>query len=170
MTIKVLYVDDERDLLDLGQMYLEESSDFSVTKADSAKAAFELLKNEKYDAIISDYQMPGMDGIQLLIEVREKLGQIPFILFTGRGREEVVIQAINSGADFYLQKGGEPESQFAELSNKIRYAVSRNQAMDALRKSELQYRLTLAATNDGIWDWNIPTGNSTSFQALQGMI
>jgi DNA-binding NarL/FixJ family response regulator len=48
---------------------------------------------------------------------------VPFIIFTGKGREEVVIEALNSGADFYIQKGGDPKAQFAELAHKIRQAV-----------------------------------------------
>ena len=58
--------------------------------------------------------MPGMDGIALLALVRRQHGRLPFILFTGKGREQVVIRAINEGADFYLQKGGDPGAQFAE--------------------------------------------------------
>ncbi|MCX6697798.1 MAG: PAS domain S-box protein [Methanoregula sp.] len=72
--------------------------------------------------------------------MRTKFGQIPFILFTGKGREEVVIQAINSGADFYLQKGGESGAQFAELSHKIKSAASRKLADGALKRSEENYR------------------------------
>ena len=59
-----------------------------------------------YDAIISDYQIPDMDGIEFLKKVRSSGNSIPFIIFTGKGREEVVIEALNAGADFYLQKGG----------------------------------------------------------------
>ncbi|MEI7434512.1 MAG: PAS domain S-box protein [Methanomicrobiales archaeon] len=120
---QVLYVDDEMDLLDLGKLFIEQSGDFSVTTMASAPAALTLLQKEKFDVIISDYQMPDMDGIQFLIEVRKNFGNLPFILFTGRGREEVVIQAINNGADFYLQKGGDPEPQFVELTHKIKKAV-----------------------------------------------
>ncbi|MDO9324516.1 MAG: PAS domain S-box protein [Methanoregula sp.] len=123
--IRLLYVDDESDLLDLGKLYLEKNGNFSVTTVGSATAALALLKREPFDAIVSDYQMPGMDGILFLVEVRAQFAQIPFILFTGRGREEVVIQAINSGADFYIRKGGDPDAQFAELAHKIRLAVSR---------------------------------------------
>jgi PAS domain S-box-containing protein len=67
--------------------------------------------------------MPEMDGIELLKVVRSRMGKIPFILFTGRGREEVVIEALNNGADFYLQKGGNPSAQFAELTHKVKIAV-----------------------------------------------
>jgi PAS domain S-box-containing protein len=138
--IRVLYVDDEPNLLDIGKQFLENSGEFTVTTAVSAPEGIRLLGQERFDAIISDYQMPGMDGIQLLIEVRKRFGPIPLILFTGRGREEVVIQAINSGADFYIQKGGEPKAQFAELTHKIKSAVFRKRAEDALRESEENYR------------------------------
>ncbi len=79
--------------------------------------------------------MPEMDGIAFLKEVRSRYDTIPFILFTGRGREEIVIQALNDGADFYLQKGGHPIAQFVELSHKIVQAVSRKKAEKELRAS-----------------------------------
>jgi PAS domain S-box-containing protein len=138
--IRVLYLDDEPGLLEIGKIFLEDSGDLKVTTTMKGSDALQLLEKEQFDAIISDYQMPGMDGIQFLAEVRNRFGRIPFILFTGRGREEVVIQAINRGADFYLQKGGEPTAQFAELSHKIRQATSRKKAEDSLRNSEEQYR------------------------------
>jgi PAS domain S-box-containing protein len=80
--------------------------------------------------------MPGMDGIALLKKVRAINKTIPFILFTGRGREEVAIEALNEGADFYLQKGGAARVQYAELAHKIRMAVERRSAEAALKKSE----------------------------------
>ena len=58
---------------------------------------------------------------------------MPFILFTGRGREDVAIAAQNNGADFYVQKGGEPVSQFAELMNAILYCVHRKSAEELVQ-------------------------------------
>jgi PAS domain S-box-containing protein len=138
--IQVLYVDDESGLLDIGKIHLERTGNFRVDTAESGPAALEMIQLKSYDAIISDYQMPEMDGIAFLKEIRSTFGDIPFILFTGRGREEVVIEALNSGADFYLQKGGDLQSQFVELAHKIRQAVHRRKAEDALRNNEERLR------------------------------
>jgi len=121
--IHVLYVDDEPTLLDLCRTFLERSGDFTVTTATSAPEAIGVLEKERFDAIISDYQMPGMDGIEFLKHLKAEGNTTPFIIFTGKGREEVVIEALNAGADFYLQKGGEAKAQFAELAHKILMAV-----------------------------------------------
>jgi PAS domain S-box-containing protein len=126
----VLYVDDEQVLLDLAKVFLERSPDFCVKTQISAHAALNSPLITSCDVIVSDYQMPEMDGIEFLKAIRKRFGALPFILFTGRGREEVVIEAINNGVDFYLQKGGDPKSQFAELSHKIRMAVERKRAVD----------------------------------------
>ena len=134
--IRILYVDDEPGLLEIGKMFLERSGDFAVTTTESANAALKLLCEEQFDAIISDYQMPEVDGIAFLKMLRSAGNTIPFIIFTGRGREEVVIDAINNGVDFYLQKGGDPKAQFAELAHKIRQALARRQAEISLVESE----------------------------------
>ncbi len=134
--ISVLYVDDEPDLLEIGKLFLEQSGQFNVDVISSAPAALELMNTKNYYAIISDYQMPGMDGIEFLKTVRTSGNTIPFILFTGRGREDIVIRALNEGADYYLQKGGEPVSQFAELAHKIRLAVQRRSSEASVRALE----------------------------------
>jgi PAS domain S-box-containing protein len=133
---RILYVDDEPGLLEIGKLFLDSTGEFdvwTVTSAGEALASPDILS---FDAIISDYQMPGMDGLAFLKKIRERTKDVPFILFTGRGREEVVIEAINSGADFYLQKGGQPAAQFVELAHKIRIAIERRRAIDAVKDSE----------------------------------
>jgi len=132
----ILYVDDDPGLLDVGRLFLEQGGQFSVETVTSATQAFKLLHTDHYDAIISDYQMPEMDGIEFLKRVRASGNTVPFIIFTGRGREEIVIQALNEGADFYLQKGGEPLSQFAELKHKVRQAVQQRMAEASIRDHE----------------------------------
>jgi len=134
--IRVLYVDDEPGLLKIGKLYIERGGSFVVDTLTSAREALARLNTEMYDVIISDYQMPEIDGISFLKQLKALGNTTPFIIFTGKGREEVVIEAINEGADFYLQKGGEPKAQFAELSNKICYAVTRRRAEEALRQRE----------------------------------
>jgi len=136
----VLYVDDEPTLLDLGKTFLERGGVIDVEITSSSIDALVLLKKRDYDGIISDYQMPEMDGIALLKKVRSRHPDLPFILFTGRGREEIVIQAFDAGADYYVQKGGETRSQFRELSHKILLAVERRRAERALKESEERYR------------------------------
>jgi len=134
--ICLLYVDDEPPLLLLTKKFLEKTGQFSVDTTGSAPAALGMMEGTPYDAIVSDYEMPGMNGIELLREVRKRFGALPFILFTGRGREEVVIQAMNEGADFYLQKGGDPLVQFAELGHKVRQAVKSYRADQDLKERE----------------------------------
>ncbi len=131
--ISLLYVDDEPELLDLCKIFLEKEGEFSVVTVTSAKEGLQILSEGMIDAVVSDYQMPFTDGIEFLKQVRMKFDDIPFILFTGKGREEVAVQAINNGADFYLQKGGDPRAQFSELSHKVRQAFRRKKAEEELR-------------------------------------
>ena len=131
--ISVLYVDDESTLLDLTKIFLERSGGFTVDTTTSAKEAIGNLRERQYDAIVSDFEMPAMNGIEFLKEIRTSGNTIPFIIFTGKGREEVVIQALNEGADFYLQKGVETKSQFAELAHKIRQSVQQRRAETSIR-------------------------------------
>jgi len=131
--ISILYVDDEPLLLNVGKLFLEKTAGFSVTTASSVKEASNLLSEKSFDAIVSDYQMREIDGIEFLKRLRNSGDKTPFIIFTGRGREDLVIEALNEGADFYLQKGGDPKSQFAELTHKINRAVQARRAEEALK-------------------------------------
>ena len=154
----LLYVDDEPDLLNLCRLFLEKGGDFSVTTVSSAEEGLQKLSAGAFDAVISDYQMPDMDGIEFLKQVRSVHGDIPFILFTGRGREEVVIEAINNGADFYLQKGGAPGAQFAEMRHKLLIALERRQVADALRSENEKNRGLMDYASDAIFIIDCSTG------------
>jgi PAS domain S-box-containing protein len=138
--ISVLYVDDETPFLELTKLYLEKTAGLTVDTADSAETALEKMEKTIYDVIVSDYQMQGMDGIEFLKTIRASGNFTPFIIFTGKGREEVVIQAFESGADFYLQKGGDPKPQFTELERKITRAVELHRAETNRKESEQRLR------------------------------
>ena len=69
--------------------------------------------------------MPFMDGITFLRTIRDKRINIPFILFTGVGKEEIMHRAIENGATFFIQKTGNPKAQYSELSKRIWQIVSR---------------------------------------------
>jgi PAS domain S-box-containing protein len=154
---RVLYVDDEPGLLGFAKLYLEREGSFRVDTLTSAKEALQTVNKERYDAIVSDYQMPDIDGIRFLKQLKESGNTTPFIIFTGRGREEVVVEALNEGADFYLQKGGDPKSQFAELMHKIRSAANRKKTENALRESEIFLKGTQQIARLGGWKANFHT-------------
>lgn len=147
----VLCVDDDPGLLEITKRFLELSGSFEITTMADAGAALAALKVHSYDAIVSDYQMPAMDGIEFLKNVRKDHDGIPFILFTGRGREDIVVEALNNGADSYIQKGGNPKAQFTELKHKILSHVARRQAQTALRESEKKYRQVVDNAHEGIF-------------------
>jgi len=131
--ISILYIDDEPALVEIGKLFLERGGNIAVTTATSAEEGLSLLAGGAIDGVVSDLQMPGMDGIELLREVRRRYGPLPFIIFTGKGREEAVIEALNAGVDYYLQKGGAPKPQFAELENSIIQAVEKRRIAQQLR-------------------------------------
>ncbi|HEX3002173.1 MAG TPA: response regulator [Methanoregula sp.] len=123
---------------------------FSTETAGSADEAMAKIREKAYDIVVSDYQMPGKDGIDLLREIRKDFPALPFILFTGRSREEVVIQALNNGADFYVQKGGDQKAQFVELAHKIQRAVERRRTASAIEERNEVLGAILAASPFGI--------------------
>ncbi len=139
--MNVLFVDDDHGFLDQAKYVLETKwSDMEIKTADSARKALNILDNEKVDAIVSDYLMPEMDGIELLQEVRENHGDIPFILFTGKGREEVAMKALNMGANRYIRKGGDPTTQYEMLAQAIEQEIKHRKERERQEEKIRNYK------------------------------
>jgi len=123
----ILHVDDNAQIGNLVQTFLERiNDDFDVTTETSAVAALNRLEQESVDCIISDYQMPNMDGLELLEVVNERYPDIPFILFTGQGNEEIASEAIAAGVTDYMQKDTGTD-QYEVLANRVENAVEQHQ-------------------------------------------
>ena len=125
--IHVLHVDDEPSLTEIVSEFLEDIHDKMVVATEtSARDALDRLfsSDEEFDCIVSDYEMPGMNGQEFLEAVREKRPNLPFILFTGKGSEEIASQAISAGVTDYLRKGTGTD-QYQLLANQIENAVNR---------------------------------------------
>jgi PAS domain S-box-containing protein len=112
---------------------LEIEGRFQVDTALSVEEAMEKMKKERHDAVVSDYVMLGKDGFDFLKELRDAGNSIPFIIFTGKGREEIAIKALNLGADGYFSKIGNSETVYGELAHGIRQIVNSKKTEEMLR-------------------------------------
>jgi PAS domain S-box-containing protein len=148
--IKVLAIDDEPSQQGLTKIFLEGMKDISVEVAGSGKEGLAMIDAGEFDVIVSDYLMPSMDGLQLLRMLQERNCDVPFILFTGKGREDVAVNALNLGASFYLQKGCDPETEYTELANMIRRSSENFRTKKTLQESEIKFRALAEATTEGL--------------------
>ncbi|WP_232701618.1 PAS domain-containing response regulator [Halobacterium wangiae] len=144
-SVLVLHVDDEPDFADLAASFLvREDDSFEVVTATNAQEGLDVLGARAIDCVVSDYEMPKMDGIEFLEVVREEYPDLPFVLFTGKGSEEVASDAIQAGVTDYLQKRGGTE-QYALLANRVRNAVEKRRSQHAL--AERNRRLGTLVSN-----------------------
>jgi PAS domain S-box-containing protein len=147
---RILLVDDDICFLRVAAQILTSEYNFDVQTADSVNLALKAIDTQPFDAVISDYDMPQIDGLEFLRILRNKKNDLPFLIFTGQGREEVAIKALNLGADRYISKHGHPEAVYAELSDAIVKTIERVQSKKLLKESEEKYRTLVEESLQGI--------------------
>ena len=148
--LRVLHVDDDESFLEISKQILEIESKIKVVTATNVYEASENLKRDRYDVVVSDYDMPEKNGVQLLEELKKLDESPPFILFTGKGREEVAVKALNLGAFRYLNKHGDPDAVYAELASCIMQAAESVKAQKLVEQSEARFRAIFEASSDAI--------------------
>jgi PAS domain S-box-containing protein len=146
--IQILHVDDKPSLLEITELHLEKIDDrFSVVSETDPEAAIPMVEDMGIDCIVSDYNMPGMNGLELLNRIREDHPNLPFILFTGRGSEEVASDAISAGVTDYLQKETSSD-QYAVLANRIENAVAQHRAERKIERTKEFFSTILDHSSD----------------------
>ena len=153
-SIRVLHVDDEQGFAETAGAFLERENDrFDVEVATSPSEALNRLDSDPFDCIVSDYEMPAQNGIEFLRAVRKEYTDLPFILYTGKGSEEVASDAISAGVTDYLQKES-GTSQYAVLANRIRNAVENYHAQTELAERKKRLKLFFERSPLGVVEWD----------------
>lgn len=135
----VLYVDDDPDLQGLVSAFLENNEGIKVDACSSAENALRLPDFMAYDIIVSEYRLPGMNGITFLEKTRNLSEDIPFIFFTSISDPEVIIDILNAGADFLIRKGEKNTHQRKDLSGRILSAARKRHDHETIRDDEKRF-------------------------------
>ncbi|WP_049899330.1 PAS domain S-box protein [Halococcus agarilyticus] len=166
-TATVLLVDDEPGVAETAAAFVERANgSLTTTTATNPTAALDRFEENGIDCVVSDYDMPGMDGLALFEAVAERDTETPFILFTGKGSEEVASEAISLGVTDYLQKETGTE-QYEVLANRIENAVAARRATERLDR----YETMIESVDDGLYTVDAEgrfTAVNDSFVALTG--
>ncbi|MBX0285797.1 PAS domain S-box protein [Halomicroarcula sp. F28] len=151
--IRILHVDDDPDFADVTAEFLQRGDDrFTIETALGGADGLARL-TPAVDCIISDYEMPGMDGLEFLEAVREDHPDLPFILFTGKGSEEVASEALTLGATDYLQKATGTD-QYELLANRVSRAVAQFRAERELERKNVLLEKTQDLADVGAWEYD----------------
>ncbi len=152
-TVRVLHVDDDENCLTITKQHLEKVGHFQVDSVLSVRDAYKFLGQKEYDVIISDYVMPERNGLEFLKQLRNNANNIPFVLFTGTSRKEVLVDALNLGAYRYFNKNEKPDTLYLELAHSLNLATlitNSKKAEIKLKESETKFGAITAAARDGI--------------------
>ncbi|MHA1169650.1 MAG: PAS domain S-box protein, partial [Candidatus Hodarchaeales archaeon] len=141
--ITIFHIDDDEFFLELTKVNLEEiDSRINVVSEQNPMIAMKKLidSHEDFDVVVCDYDMKEFTGLEILANLRNEKIAIAFIILTGKGREEIVIKALNLGADYYIQKHIDSNVLYAELKHYILACVEKNKEKQRKKIAEIRYK------------------------------
>ncbi|EMA25324.1 MULTISPECIES: response regulator [Haloarcula] len=148
--VTVLCVDDEPSYADLIATHLERNDEaIDATGVTSATDGLSYLDEHDVDCIVSDYDMPGIDGLEFLEAVRARDPDMPFLLFTSQGSESLASEAVSAGVTDYIQKR-HGSQQYAVLAERVRNAVERVRAKATADTAQERTKRILDVTSDAV--------------------
>lgn len=108
MTVSIIHLDDEQNFLEMVSRILETKfENLEVLSTTNPQEALEMVEKHDVECVVSDYEMPELDGLEFFGKIKKKDLDVPFILYTGKADKEVISNAIASGVCSYLDKGGQ---------------------------------------------------------------
>jgi diguanylate cyclase (GGDEF)-like protein/PAS domain S-box-containing protein len=164
----LLIVDDNEMNRDMLSRRLERKG-YVVTVVEDGKRALEKIERHEIDLVLLDIEMPGISGLEVLRILRETYSpiQLPVIMVTAKNQSDNIVEALGLGANDYVTK----PVDFPVALARIRTQLSHKRSEEALRESEERYMLAARGANDGLWDWNLKTGEiyfSTRWKSMLG--
>lgn len=144
----ILVVDDDEELLEHLKGKLTKWG-FNCSLARNGVEALDVIEKNRVDLILSDQQMPKMDGLELLKEVKSRRGDIPFIMLTAFGTVNKAVLSMKQGADDYIQKPYDPENLLATIRRSLSYYKLREENKRLKSTLRKQYSFQNIATRSG---------------------
>ncbi|MFC6871931.1 PAS domain S-box protein [Halobellus marinus] len=158
-SIRVLYVNGDSDFAELARAKLRNTDpEFEITVVETADEAFEALTTAAIDCVVTSYSLPDGTGLDLLDRLRSEGHDVPTILFTGRGSEQIASEATQAGVSDYLPIHSEGNS-FERLAHRIQTLVEAARKEQVAQRMSDRFQRTLERATDAIYavdeDWRI---------------
>ena len=145
---KILHVDDNQDFLNIFGMRFKKNFDISI--ACSGERALEILECKNFDVIVTDYEMPGINGLELLQTLKERYIDIPVIFYTGQGNEQIAREAFILGADDYFTKDLRAFAHAEKFINSVNKAIEMRDSRQKMENNEKKFFNLYSSMNEGV--------------------